>query len=1191
MKYRMSFDLGVSSIGAAVIALNETNEATEIHDSAVRIFPLSEGAEDRRQKRQMRKNNERTKKRLKLLAEKLHEKGFWFSDSPITPLGKKNEKSNIYILSPYTIRAHAIRGKLNDPNMLGRAILHMAKHRGAGFVEAFEGVTDEDMSEEDNNSGKKKKEKKLSSYELLPKYMKESCAETLGEYFDMRLRQDSGEGKIVRQRQNLVKEKPVDYAIPRYLVKDEFHRIWDKQAQYYPALANNDFKQKIYGILFYERPSAPYATADCIYIDGEKRLLKAHPLSEKRRIYEAVNNIRMETDGDRRKLEKKERDAVIDDILMKGQNANKTSVRKLLFDGSKKYDVIFADEETGIKPYLYSREDFTMLPAFDDMNEEKLIKLAEFMAEPVIPNDTQGRLYREDDFVAKLKEMLGAGDEKQIGDLLAKLPSGRSMLGITATQEILKLLKTGVPENDVPSQREAADYLVKSGDERFKAEEVLAQEMQGKYNLLPYYGEILRKDTLPTHPWQKERNKTLNSDEMKFGKIANPAVHMMLNQLRLVANDLIRRYGKPYEINIELGRDVGMSTKKKQQYDTQKKQNEKANDEAVGYLKDKKIKVTRDNILKYKLAKEQDWLDAFNPQGRIHPRFEGFEIEHLIPQARGGTDTPANLVLVDRPQNAGKGDRYPYEFFSQDKTEEQTREILKNSRARLADNKKWRFEPDAREKFEEGGDIDATDRYLTDTRYMAKLAARYLRAILDFEKANDNDVINTRILTVKGAHTAKLRTAWNLDGLEYELMGLDIPRYLDCDPYWVDEETGEIVDGAKEPDTDGKWKFCDKKKNPEWRKKPRIDHRHHALDAIVLGCMNRNFSSYLNWADKRGYTLNNSAYPLPLAQMDTENAKAERTKFRQQVLTLLQDIKVSHKPDHEKNGQLHEETGRTALDLGDEHKKDKTVTRYTRKVLGVVKQKADLPKLLVQSAIKSEWHSDIATDRERLDKLKADIESHYDEAKVALEKRNVILQEEGKKAKDISEAMILTESFRIVQRKGLWTGEKFPTYENQKSVIHIAKHKLAYKSGNNHRVDFYEKDGKVNWQVINNFSANDKGFMPECKKLGCKPIWSLHQGDLVELDTPEQWRHFTDKERCFAQIRKFSEGKLAIAYIMDARMVSPPKGSPEYMKIEMFSDNGLSFYTQKASRKVELTVAGSIRKKHKKLWHGKKTAA
>src|SRR5690606_40756202 len=134
-------------------------------------------------------------------------------------------------------------------------------------------------------------------------------------------------------------------------------------------------------------------------------------------------------------------------------------------------------------------------------------------------------------------------------------------------------------------------------------------------------------------------------------------------------------------------------------------------------------------------------------------------------------------------------------------------------------------------------------------------------------------------------------------------------------------------------------------------------------------------------------------------------------------------------------------------------------------------------------------------------------------------------------------------------------------------------------------------DAQVYWQVISNYNANDREFTPECKKTGCKPIWSLYPGDLIELGTPEKWEHFTKKQKSIAQIRKFSEGKLGISYGTDARMISPPKDSPGYMKIEMFSDNGLSFYTQKGARKIELTPAGRIKRRHKKLWNGKKARA
>lgn len=80
----------------------------------------------------------------------------------------------------------------------------------------------------------------------------------------------------MRQRAYALKEKIVDYAIPRYLVKDEFHKIWDTQAQYFSQMRKEGLKQEVYDILFYERPAAPYAVGKCIYFRDEDRLLKRH---------------------------------------------------------------------------------------------------------------------------------------------------------------------------------------------------------------------------------------------------------------------------------------------------------------------------------------------------------------------------------------------------------------------------------------------------------------------------------------------------------------------------------------------------------------------------------------------------------------------------------------------------------------------------------------------------------------------------------------------------------------------------------------------------------------------------------------------------------------------------------------------------------------------------------------------------
>ena len=131
MKYRLGLDLGVGSIGSAVIELDNEGNAKDIIDAGVRIFEVSEGAEERRLKRTARKNLVRTKKRLELLAKKLFENGLWPDENPE---GTDKLKSK----SPYKIRTDALNEQLASPYYVGRAVLHIAKHRGAGFVSASE---------------------------------------------------------------------------------------------------------------------------------------------------------------------------------------------------------------------------------------------------------------------------------------------------------------------------------------------------------------------------------------------------------------------------------------------------------------------------------------------------------------------------------------------------------------------------------------------------------------------------------------------------------------------------------------------------------------------------------------------------------------------------------------------------------------------------------------------------------------------------------------------------------------------------------------------------------------------------------------------------------------------------------------------------------------------------------------------
>lgn len=1165
MKYRLGLDLGVGSIGSAIVELDEQNNPRNIIDAGVRIFNVSEGAEDRRLKRTMRKNQVRTRQRLELLAKKLFENHLWVNN---TPEGTERLRAK----SPYKIRFDAVNGMLANPNYIGRAILHIAKHRGAGFVSASEELQEEILEEGEKSRAKK------SAYDMIAEHLKETNSKTIGEFFYKRIcdgyaKNEKGEKinpnkRIIRQKEHALKQHIVDYAIPRYLVKDEFNQIWDTQAQYFTQMQKEGLKKEIYNILFYERPPAPYATGKCIYFSNENRLLKAYPLSELRRIYEEVNNIRILSDTNKRKLTLEERDKIINELLLQGKNAGKSAIKKLLgLSASQKVSLL---DDKNIKAYLYSRPEFAEIEYIHHLSFNELAKFVDFLANPINPNDKNSRLYSEDELINHLKPILKIDDDKEIGKLLTKLPKGRGMLGESASKIILEKLK-----EQVITHREITDELAKN-DARFMASEEIARQNQGKKQELPYYGEILQADTQPLPPLMIKNNKNLNPDEIKWGKIANPAVHMILNQLRLVVNDIIRIYGKPYDINIELGRDVGMSTKKKKTEEQKQKNNEKLNEEAKKYLQDHKLFINSTNILKYKLAKEQGWKDAYNPTINILRNFSGFEIEHIIPQAKGGTDTYNNLCLVNRNDNLNKKDDFAYDYFTKTKSPEIIRAILKNAREHTP-AKAWRFEADAREKFEEKGDAEETTRYLTDTRYVSKMAARYLRAIVDSK--DSEEVIHNRILPIKGAQTAQMRRCWNLQGLEYELMGLDIPRYIDCSPYWVEKETGEVFVGTEKPNIDGQWRFIDKTQNKQWLSKPRIDHRHHAMDAITIACMNRSMIQRM----ATEVDLPHQRPPLPLTSISSIG------EFRRNVIDILKKVNVSHKPEHSKAGQFHKETGRTVLCVNPDDKKS-LITVYSRKILQVVKSMKDLNKLLIPDSIKDEWSEHIAEDKAKQAKLVKDFELYANTAEQILIAENEKAVSEGKKEIAITEGRILTKAFYIIQEKGLWKGDKFKSYENNSSLVYIPKHGVAYEGRNNYRVDFYQKNGKIGWEVIRCFDINQKDFIPQWQQKGGKIIWSIQQGDLLELDTPEEWQSYTDKPRCYAKVKKFSEGEFNIDFATDARMTSPQNKELDYMFVKTLR-KGLSYYIQHHTRKVELTPFGKIKKKHKVLRNGTSKAA
>ena len=123
----------------------------------------------------------------------------------------------------------------------------------------------------------------------------------------------------------------------------------------------------------------------------------------------------------------------------------------------------------------------------------------------------------------------------------------------------------------------------------------------GNLDILPYYGEVLRGSTLGADPTADPQT----SPEQHFGKINNPTVHVALNSLRRVVNTLIGRFGeRPVEIHVELSRALKRTRKERDEDAAHQDRNQKENNRIREELSKLGVAQSTRNIKKFKLWEE-----------------------------------------------------------------------------------------------------------------------------------------------------------------------------------------------------------------------------------------------------------------------------------------------------------------------------------------------------------------------------------------------------------------------------------------------------------------------------------------------------------------------------------------------------------------------------------------------------------
>ena len=790
---RLGLDIGTNSIGWCLY------DGDRIRDIGVRIF--SDGrdrksgaslAVDRRNARAMRRRRDRYVRRRSALLAALVDTGLMPSDA--------QDAKALAGFDPYALRTAALDSALS-PYELGRALFHLNQRRGFKSNRKTERKTGDDKEGGKIAGGAKALDVAMGD-------------RTYGQFLN---------GRPVKRVRLRGEGEGYDFYPERRHLEAEFEAIWSAQARHHPALLTESLRDRLHRIIFFQRPLKSGKVGGCTFFNEEPRLAKAHPLFQERRLYEEVTQLEITKAGaPSRKLTLDQRDMIVLKLksaktasfsglsrllkLTDGESFNKASENRTGLAG----DEIFAS--FGHRKCFGSR-----WVHFDAGTQWSIIEQVAEEEDPVRLHDwlvaTHG---------------VTSGQAEVIGRV--RLPEGHGRLGETASRLILAELRKGVV-----TYNEAVEAALGKSHSDLRTGEVLDQ--------LPYYGELLSRE-IP--PGTLDPN---DEEEVRWGKITNPTVHIGLNQLRRLLNAIIKVHGRPDHIIVELARELKLNEKERAEHNRRIGANTRA-----AAARSRKLRLTeqRDSGANRALLKLWEDLNPDNPLDRCCPfcgRHIGqhalftdeTEIEHIIPYSRSFDDSAANKVIAHRSCNRDKGNRTPWEAWGHTERWAPIAEQV----ARLHTSKQWRFAPDAMERFDRDGGFIA--RQLSDTQYLSRMARTYLASLYPDSAG---------VFVIPGRMTAMLRRLWGLNEL------LPDHNYVE-NPH----------SGAP---------------------KNRLDHRHHAIDAAVVGVTTRGLLNAISKAAARADDQN-------LDAMFDELPKPWDT-FRDDLRRALDKIVVSHKADHGRKG-------------------------------------------------------------------------------------------------------------------------------------------------------------------------------------------------------------------------------------------------------------------------------------------------
>lgn len=1037
-----SFDIGTNSIGWAVLRLDEHGEPYRIIDAGVRIY--SDGrepksgtslAEGRRVARGMARRRDRYKRRRRAVLNTLAEYGLMpdTAEARRALVAETNDrKAGTIAADVYALRARALDEKLPLPH-LGRALFHLNQRRGF--------KSNRKTDRRDNDQGKI-----AAGISRLDARLREAGARTLGEFLHMQRlgggwvrvrpsRIPAGEGK---------EEEGYGFYPERSFLQREFEQIWAAQAAHYPEVLTEARRKHLELVMFFQRPLRRPKVGRCSFNPEEERLPKAHPLFQEFRLLKEINELELVyRDQRHEKLTPEQRDALY--MQLKSQrSAGFSGLRKTI----KAPIGTQFNKETEARDKLKGDEVAAEMSHKDRFGQDwfskplderwAIVKTLTDEDDPLVV-----RAWLEEHYPGFTSERIDAIAE-------ARLPAGYGRLGPTATAALVDELRHGTVTDDagrnvVLTERQAIEAIW--GDNP-----VVQRQVKNLASLPPYQEIVARRippgTDNPSDPY-----------DVRKGRLTNPTIHIGLNQLRRVVNALVRRYGKPEQIAVELARELKLSEDEKDEVQRTINRNTRDAERRSAHLRELGQVDNGYNRLLLKLWEELDQQQPLNrvcvycgkPIGIDTLFSSDIDVDHILPWSLTLDGSQANRIVCHNTCNRQKGNKAPAEVAL---WHDRYDDILARAE-RLPRNKRWRFARDAMKKFKDEESFLA--RQLTDTQYLSRMAHEYLGSLFADEEPDEWGVFQKRnhVRVIPGRMTEMLRRQWGLN-------------------------TILSVDNSKN----------------------RNDHRHHAIDAAVIGVTTR---SLLQRIATAAGGREEAALEETIGKIDPP-----WPGFRDDLKAVIDRIVVSHKPDH---GTLRNKAGRQST-AGRLH--NDTAYGFTGE------EKNGTPIVVHRVPFSSIDEKTLPLIRDK---------------RLAASLAPVV---KGLSGKELAAALARFAA------SGRYQGIRHVRVVEALNVVPIrddsGRAYKGYKGDANYRYDVWElPSGKWVEEVVSMFEAHDRNWTSAIRSAhpAARKVLSLHQNDMVAYQHPETGP-------TIGRVVKFSgNGQMALAAHQEAGALKSRDADPE----------------------------------------------